>query len=68
MDEEQSKVLDDILNTFEAVIEDNSTEYKHKVIEGKNEWFATVNREQHLQSMMQWAVQELENNFEIGEF
>lgn len=68
MNEEQNEVLDDILNTFEAVIEDNSTEYKHKVIEGKNEWFETVNREQHLQAMMQWAVQQLENNFELGEF
>ncbi|MBT2812793.1 hypothetical protein HIR23_10350 [Staphylococcus coagulans] len=67
MSEQQTQVLDDIYNTLIAVSDDATTEYKHKVEEGKNVWYETVSREKHLESIMQWAVQQIENNFEIVE-
>ncbi|MFQ3845444.1 hypothetical protein AABD41_13130 [Staphylococcus pseudoxylosus] len=67
MNQTQLEVLDDILNTFKAIIDNKQTEYKHKIKDDNNEWFETKNREEHLEAMMQWAVQELNNNFELGE-
>ena len=66
MNKSQLEILDDILNTFEAVIENKQSEYKHKIKEGYEEWFEIKNREEHLEAMMQWAVQELSNNFDLG--
>ncbi len=67
MDEQQTQVLDDIYNTLIAVSDDVATEYKHKVKNGVNEWYETVTREKHLESIIQWAVQQIENNFEVEE-
>ncbi|MFQ3837904.1 type II toxin-antitoxin system antitoxin TscA [Staphylococcus pseudoxylosus] len=67
MNQQQLEILDGILNTFETVIDNKQTEYKHKIKEGSNEWFETKNREEHLEEVMKWATQQLENNFEIGE-
>lgn len=66
MNQPQLELLENILNTFEAVIYNKQSEYKHKVKEGNKEWFETKNREEHLEAMMQWAIQELSNNFEFG--
>ncbi|MFH4929633.1 MULTISPECIES: TscA family type II toxin-antitoxin system antitoxin [Staphylococcus] len=59
MNQTQLEVLCDILNTFEAVIDNKQTEYKHKVKEGKHEWVEIKNREEHLEAMMEWAMQKL---------
>ncbi|REH87431.1 type II toxin-antitoxin system antitoxin TscA [Staphylococcus felis] len=67
MSEQQKQVIDDIYNTLIAVSNDVATEYKHKVEEGNNVWYETVDREKHLESIIQWAVQQIENNFEIVE-
>lgn len=67
MNEQQIQVLDDIYNTLIAVSDDVATEYKHNIKDGGNEWYETVSREKHLESIMQWAVQQIENNFEIVE-
>ncbi|MBA8771718.1 type II toxin-antitoxin system antitoxin TscA [Staphylococcus coagulans] len=67
MNEQQIQVLDDIYNTLIAVSDDVATEYKHKVEEGENEWYETATREKHLESIIQWAVQQIENNFEVEE-
>ncbi|RIN70748.1 hypothetical protein BU031_03425 [Staphylococcus simulans] len=67
MDEQQKQVLDDIYNPLIAVSDDVATEYKHKIKDGVNEWYETVSRENHLESIIQWAVQQIENNFEIVE-
>ncbi|EGQ2804310.1 hypothetical protein JPSP43_22330 [Staphylococcus pseudintermedius] len=67
MNEQQTQVLEDIYNTLIAVSDDVATEYKHKVEEGVNEWYETVSREKHLESIIQWAVQQIENNFEVEE-
>lgn len=67
MNEQQIQVLDDIYNTLIAVSDDVETEYKHKIEEGGNEWYETVSREKHLEAIMQWAVQQIENNFNVEE-
>ncbi|MBA8772877.1 type II toxin-antitoxin system antitoxin TscA [Staphylococcus coagulans] len=67
MSEQQTQVLDDIYNTLIAVSDDVATEYKHKVKNGVNEWYETVSREKHLEAIIIWAVQQLENNFEVEE-
>lgn len=67
MNQQQIQVLDDIYNTLIAVSGDVATEYKHKIKDGGNEWYETVSREKHLESIMQWAVQQIENSFEIME-
>lgn len=61
MNQEQLEVLREILKTFEAVVENKQLEYKHKVKEGKHEWVEIKNREEHLEAMMEWAMQKLGN-------
>lgn len=61
MNQTQLEVLREILTTFEAVIENKQLEYKHKVKEGKHEWVEIKNREEHLEAMMEWAMQKLGN-------
>ena len=64
MNKDQLEVIKEIYNTLQTTVEDKSTEYKHKVKEGNNEWTETVNREEHLQAIIEWAVQQIENNFD----
>ncbi|MDU9350035.1 MULTISPECIES: hypothetical protein [Staphylococcus] len=61
MNQAQLEVLREILKTFEAVVENKQLEYKHKVKEGKHEWVEIKNREEHLEAMMEWAMQKLGN-------
>ncbi|EHP0474535.1 hypothetical protein KNE03_002554, partial [Staphylococcus pseudintermedius] len=51
MNQQQIQVLDDIYNTLIAVSDDVATEYKHKIKDGENEWYETVSREKHLESI-----------------
>lgn len=64
MNKDQLEVMQDIYNTLKSVTKDNITEYKHTIRDGNNEWTETVNREEHLQAMIEWALQQIENNFE----
>lgn len=59
MRQEQLDILSDVLDTFKSVVENQEQEYKYKVKEGKHEWTEIKNREQHLQAMMEWAIQKL---------
>ncbi|GJF55680.1 type II toxin-antitoxin system antitoxin TscA [Staphylococcus argenteus] len=67
MNNNQFKVIKEIYNTLQKTIEDKSTEYKHKIKDGNNEWTETVNREEHLQALIEWALQQIENNFDFEE-
>lgn len=67
MNKEQKEVIQDIYNTLESVVNSKSTEYNHIIKEGNNEWTETVNREEHLQAIMIWTLQQIENNFEFEE-
>ncbi|MCG1652372.1 hypothetical protein K4Q47_00515 [Staphylococcus epidermidis] len=64
MNNNQFKVIKEIYNTLQKTIEDKSIEYKHKIKDGNNEWIETVNREQNLEVFIEWALQQIENNFE----
>ncbi|MGC7603500.1 type II toxin-antitoxin system antitoxin TscA [Staphylococcus epidermidis] len=67
MNNNQFKVIKEIYNTLQKTIEDKSTEYKHKIKDGNNEWIETVNREQNLEAFIEWALQQIENNFDYEE-
>ncbi|MBC3049758.1 hypothetical protein ACUXTG_001810 [Staphylococcus capitis] len=67
MNSNQFKVIKEIYNTLQKTIEDKSTEYKHKIKDGNNEWIETVNREQNLEAFIEWTLQQIENNFEFEE-
>lgn len=40
-------------------------EYIHNCVDGKKEWTENVNREEHLQAIIEWALQQIENNFDF---
>ncbi|ACY10710.1 TPA: hypothetical protein QHD64_002143 [Staphylococcus aureus] len=67
MNNEQKEVIKDIYSSLESVVNNESTEYIHKIKDGKKEWTETVNREQHLQAIIEWTLQQIENNFEFEE-
>ncbi|MCG2001309.1 type II toxin-antitoxin system antitoxin TscA [Staphylococcus epidermidis] len=67
MEQEQKDVIQDIYNTLEYVSKDERTEYKHRFKEGNNEWTETLDREEHLQAIIEWALQQIENNFDFEE-
>ncbi|HGN7177134.1 TPA: hypothetical protein ACKW4B_002788 [Staphylococcus aureus] len=65
MKNEQKEVIQDIYNTLEAVAYNTSMEYIHNCVDGKKEWMENVNREEHLQAIIEWALQQIENNFDF---
>ncbi|HBC4905394.1 TPA: type II toxin-antitoxin system antitoxin TscA [Staphylococcus aureus] len=65
MNNEQKEVIQDIYNTLEAVAYNTSMEYIHNCVDGKKEWTKNVNREEHLQAIIEWALQQIENNFDF---
>lgn len=65
MNEKQLKVIEGIYNTLGSVANDKATEYEHHFKEGHNEWTETVDREQNLQAIIEWALQQIENNFDL---
>lgn len=65
MKNEQKEVIQDIYNTLEAVAYNTSMEYIHNCVDGKKEWIENVNREEHLQAIIEWALQQIENNFDF---
>ncbi|HAR7091918.1 hypothetical protein K4539_08040 [Staphylococcus aureus] len=67
MKNEQKEVIQDIYNTLEAVVYNTSMEYIHNCVDGKKEWMENVNREEHLQAIIEWTLQQIENNFEFEE-
>lgn len=67
MEQEQKEVICEIYNTLQKTIENKSTEYKHKIKDGSTEWTETVNREQNLEAFIEWALQQIENNFDYEE-
>ncbi|CYB70477.1 hypothetical protein [Staphylococcus aureus] len=63
MNNEQKEVIQDIYNTLEAVAYNTSMEYIHNCVDGKKEWRENVNGEEHLKAIIEWALQQIENNF-----
>ncbi|HDD6897594.1 TPA: hypothetical protein PBG64_000566 [Staphylococcus aureus] len=65
MNNEQKEVIQDIYNTLEALAYNTSMEYIHNCVDGKKELIENVNREEHLQAIIEWALQQIENNFDF---
>lgn len=61
------EVIKNIYKTLDYAVKDKRTEYTHIVEEGNQEWKETLNREQQLQFICEWALQQIENNFDFEE-
>ena len=61
------EVIKSIYKTLDYAVKDKLTEYTHIVEEGNQEWKETLNREQQLQFICEWALQQIENNFDFEE-
>lgn len=64
MKEKQKEVIQDIYTTLGTTVGNQETEYHHIIRDDNNEWTETVSREEHLQTMIEWALQQIENNFD----
>lgn len=58
------EIIKSIYKTLDYAVKDKRTEYTHIVEEGNQEWKETLNREQQLQFICEWVMQQIENNFE----
>lgn len=67
MNLEQNELLTAIAYQLKISAIQNEKSYEHTVYENGKETAYDINREQHLEEIMRWAVQELENNFVLGE-
>lgn len=70
MTPEQKEKLNDIVLTLHAVKEDKSQTYTHKdtlavTYAGEIEHTYEVDREQHLESMVEWAIDQIEQHFDL---
>lgn len=68
MNQTQLEIFRLISYQLKTSIMQNEKSYEHIVYEDGKETTYEINREQHLEEIMKWAVQELNNNFELGEF
>ena len=65
MTQEQKELLTYIHYTLEMNVKDKSKTYEHSIKEAGKVTTLEVNREQHLEEIMRWALQELEKHFEL---
>lgn len=65
MTQEQKALLTYIHYTLEMNVNDKSKTYEHSIEEAGKVTTLEVNREEHLEEIMRWALQELEKHFEL---
>lgn len=65
MTQEQKALLTYIHYTLEMNVNDKSKTYEHSIEEAEKVTTLEVNREEHLEEIMRWALQELEKHFEL---
>ena len=65
MTQEQKELLTYIHYTLEMNVNDKSKTYEHSIEEAGKVTTLEVNREEHLEEIMRWALQELEKHFEL---
>lgn len=65
MTQEQKALLTYIHYTLEMNVNDKSKTYEYSIEEAEKVTTLEVNREQHLEEIMRWALQELEKHFEL---
>lgn len=65
MTHEQRELLTYIHYILEMNVNDKTKIHEHSVEEGGVIETFLVNREEHLEEIMKWAIQEIENNFDL---
>lgn len=70
MTPEQKEKLNDIVLTLHAVKEDKSQTYTHKdtlavTYAGEIEHTYEVDREEHLESLIEWAIDQIGQHFDL---
>lgn len=70
MTHEQIEKLNDIVLTLYSAKQDEGPNYIHSDITslkgiGKIEYSYEVDREEHLESMIEWAIDQIEQNFDL---
>lgn len=65
MTKEQKELLTYIHYTLEMNVNDKSKTYEHSIEEAEKVTTLEVNREEHLEEIIRWALQELEKHFEL---
>lgn len=65
MTQEQKELLTYIHYTLEMNVNDKSKTYEHSIEEAGKVTTLEVNREEHLEEIIRWALQELEKHFEL---
>lgn len=66
MTNEQVEVLKDIVDTLTTVKDNKEERYKHTIDNGViGNKTLIVNREQHLESMIEWAIDLIGQNFDL---
>lgn len=68
MNQTQLEILNLVFYQLKISAMQTEESYEHTVYEDGKETTYEIDREQHLEEIMKWAVQELNNNFELGEF
>ena len=67
MTNEDKKLISEVVETLTTVIEDKAERFKHVVTEGDKQHTMIVNREQHLETMIEWAIDTIVGNIELEE-
>lgn len=65
MTQEQKALLTYIHYTLEMNVNDKSKTYEYSIEEAEKVTTLEVDREEHLEEIMRWALQELEKHFEL---
>ncbi|PTK30809.1 type II toxin-antitoxin system antitoxin, TscA family [Staphylococcus hominis] len=65
MTQKQKELVTYIHYILEMNINDKSKVYEHTIEEADKIETIEVNREEHLEEVMYWAAQQLENHFEL---
>ncbi|PKE49044.1 hypothetical protein [Macrococcoides caseolyticum] len=65
MTNEQIDVLKDVIDTLTTVKDDKEERYKHVINSGGSDHILIVNRERHLESMIEWAIDVIGQNFDL---
>lgn len=68
VDEKSKEVLKEMLEVFDSAIKDRKSVYKVTVNEGQStEDVRYINREEHLEGVIEWAIDMIGGNIEIDE-
>lgn len=67
MNQEQIDVLENVNYQLKTSIYNHFESYEHTEYKDGQEVVSQINREKHLELIMKWTVEQIENNFEFEE-